>query len=178
MTLIIENPNADEERTTRTPGRPCRLTVSGYVTWSSISCGERPGQSENTITWLSDRSGIASSGVVSKAQYPHAPSSAKTPTTRKRFRSDSSMSRLITDLLHRVAHARDETSDLWTDYGPRRWGRAIGAGARRAEPVSGAPERGCRKCATTPGAAHAPRSVPVSPQTHTRRRSRSTATTP
>src|SRR5262249_19437958 len=29
MTLIMENPKADEDRTTRTPGKPCRLTVSG-----------------------------------------------------------------------------------------------------------------------------------------------------
>src|SRR5438128_10682038 len=31
MTLIIENPNDEDERTTRTPGNPWRLTVSGYV---------------------------------------------------------------------------------------------------------------------------------------------------
>src|SRR5215510_8376630 len=88
MTLIIENPKADDERTTRTPGRPCKLTVSGYVTWSSTSCGDRPGQSVKTMTWLSERSGIASSGVVSSAQYPQAP-------TSKRFLSDNSMSQLI-----------------------------------------------------------------------------------
>jgi hypothetical protein len=68
MTLIIENPKAEEERTTRTPGRPWRLTVSGYVIWSSTSCGERPVQSVKTMTWLSLRSGIASIGVVSSAQ--------------------------------------------------------------------------------------------------------------
>ena len=68
MTLIIENPKADDERTTLTPGRPCRLTVSGYVIWSSTSCGERPVQSVKTMTWLSLRSGIASIGVVSSAQ--------------------------------------------------------------------------------------------------------------
>src|SRR5438445_358072 len=45
MTLIIENPKAEDERTTRTPGSPCKLTVRGYVTWSSTSCGERPVQS-------------------------------------------------------------------------------------------------------------------------------------
>jgi len=27
ITLIIEKPNADDDRTTRTPGRPCKLTV-------------------------------------------------------------------------------------------------------------------------------------------------------
>jgi hypothetical protein len=50
ITLIIEKPKAGEERTTRTPGRPCRLTVSGYVIWSSTSWGERPAQSVKTIT--------------------------------------------------------------------------------------------------------------------------------
>src|SRR2546423_8252500 len=95
ITLIIEKPNADDERTTRTPGRPCRLTVSGYVTWSSTSCGDRPDQSVKTITWLSERSGIASIGVVSSAQYPQPPTSRKKATTRNRFRNDSSISQLI-----------------------------------------------------------------------------------
>src|SRR5712691_6620267 len=48
------------------------------------------------MTWLSLRSGMASIGVVSSAQYPHAPTSKKKPTTRKRLRSDVSMSQLIT----------------------------------------------------------------------------------
>jgi len=29
--LVIEKPKADEERTTRTPGNPWRLTVREYV---------------------------------------------------------------------------------------------------------------------------------------------------
>src|SRR5437867_5583105 len=95
ITLIIEKPNADDDRTTRTPGRPCRLTVSGYVTWSSTSCGERPDQSVKTMTWLSERSGIASIGVVSSAQYPQPPRSRKKATTRNRLRSETSMSRSI-----------------------------------------------------------------------------------
>src|SRR6188472_784002 len=51
MMLIIENPNADDDRTVLTLGKPCRLTVSGYVIWSSTSCGLRPGQSVKTMTW-------------------------------------------------------------------------------------------------------------------------------
>src|SRR6266705_2362970 len=31
MILTIEKPNAEEDRTVRTPGSPCKLTVSGYV---------------------------------------------------------------------------------------------------------------------------------------------------
>src|SRR2546426_7910184 len=48
------------------------------------------------MTWLSERSGMASIGVVSSAQYPQAPTSTKNAITRKRFLSDSSMSQLIT----------------------------------------------------------------------------------
>src|SRR2546427_7033580 len=95
MMLIIEKPKADEERTTRTPGKPCRLTVSGYVIWSSTSCGDRPVQSVKTITWLSERSGIASIGVVSSAQYPQPATSKKKPMTKNRVRSDSSINQLI-----------------------------------------------------------------------------------
>src|SRR5678815_1656363 len=95
MTLIIEKPKADDERTTRTPGRPWRLTDSGYVTWSSTSCGERPVQSVKTMTWLSERSGIASIGVVRSAQYPQPASNTKAAMTRTRFRSDASINQLI-----------------------------------------------------------------------------------
>src|SRR5881409_637544 len=98
MTLIIEKPNADAERTTRTPGSPCRLTVNGYVIWSSTSCGDRPDQSVNTITWLSERSGIASIGVVRSAQYPHPPRRRKAAMTRTRFRRETSISQLIIDV--------------------------------------------------------------------------------
>jgi len=34
------------------------------VIWSSISRGLRPIQSVNTIAWFSDRSGMASTGVL------------------------------------------------------------------------------------------------------------------
>ena len=40
------------------------------MTWSSTSCGLCPGQSVKTITWLSDRSGIASMGVAVSAHQP------------------------------------------------------------------------------------------------------------
>src|SRR5262249_11582750 len=83
------------ERTTRTPGSPCRLTVNGYVIWSSTSCGERPGQSVKTMTWLSERSGMASIGVVRSAQYPQSPNSTTPAITRRRFRNDASMSQWI-----------------------------------------------------------------------------------
>ena len=43
------------------------------MTWSSISWGLRPIQSVKTITWFSDRSGIASTGIVSMARTPATP---------------------------------------------------------------------------------------------------------
>ncbi len=55
-------PNIDVPRTFFTFGIPSRLLTSGYVTWSSMICGLRPVHSVNTITWFSDRSGIASIG--------------------------------------------------------------------------------------------------------------------
>src|SRR5712692_9200136 len=47
------------------------------------------------MTWLSERSGMASIGVVKSAQYPQPPSNAKNAMTRNRFRSDSPISQLI-----------------------------------------------------------------------------------
>src|SRR6266481_1070215 len=96
ITLIIEKPKAEEDRTTLTPGSPWRLTVSGYVIWSSTSWGERPGQSVKTMTWLSDRSGMASIGVDSRAQYPHPATRMKQAMTRNRLRIETPISQLIT----------------------------------------------------------------------------------
>src|SRR5712691_3219346 len=138
MTLIIEKPKAEEERTTRTPGNPCRLTVNGYVIWSSISCGERPIQSVKTITWLSDKSGISSIGVVSKAQYPHPPNSKKPIITRNRLRSAASMSQWIMRAfpLLRATPAPAETHHGWAlrrDHGTAARRRAARSSLRLAD---------------------------------------------
>src|SRR5882724_10758081 len=95
MAKIIENPKAEEERTTLTPGNPWRLTVRGYVIWSSTSCGLRPDQSVKTITWLSLKSGMASIGARSIAHKPQPAIPTQSATTRKRLRRESSMSRSI-----------------------------------------------------------------------------------
>src|SRR5260370_13438184 len=95
MTKIIENPKAEEERTTFTPGNPWRLTVRGYVIWSSTSCGLRPDQSVKTITWLSLRAGLASIGACSIAHSPQAAIPIQSVTTRNRLRSEISISRSI-----------------------------------------------------------------------------------
>ena len=42
-------------------GTPCSAVTRGKVTWSSTICGERPIHSVKTMTWFSERSGIASS---------------------------------------------------------------------------------------------------------------------
>ena len=56
------------------------------------------------MTWLSDRSGIASIGVAVTAHQPHAPRPMYAATTRNRFLSDSSRSLLI--MSHDTRHAR------------------------------------------------------------------------
>ncbi len=63
MIVTSEKPNIELARTVFTPASPCKFTESGYVTWSSTSCGLRPGQSAKTTTWFSLKSGIASTGV-------------------------------------------------------------------------------------------------------------------
>ena len=50
-------------RTDSAPGTASNDTLSGYVTWSSMSFGERPGHGVNTITWFSPTLGIASIGT-------------------------------------------------------------------------------------------------------------------
>src|SRR3954463_1283546 len=99
MIVIIEKLNSLDERTTLTPARPCKLTDRGNVTWSSISWGLRPIQSVKTITWFSDRSGIASTGMVNRARYPATPTIKAARMTRNRLRIDHSMIASIKDQL-------------------------------------------------------------------------------
>ena len=80
--MIIEKLNSLDDRTTLTPARPWSFDDSGYVTWSSISLGLRPIQSAKTITWFSDRSGIASTGIVSMARTPATASASEARITR------------------------------------------------------------------------------------------------
>src|SRR6266481_3823945 len=113
MTKIIENPKAEEERTTLTPGNPWRLTVRGYVIWSSISCGLRPDQSVKTITWLSLRSGMASIGACSIAHSPQAAMPIQSVTTRNRLRSETSISRSIMDASQVLAADDSDSYSVW-----------------------------------------------------------------
>src|SRR6266436_5837816 len=124
MTKIMENPKAEEERTTLTPGNPWRLTVRGYVIWSSTSCGLRPDQSVKTITWLSLKSGMASIGARSIAHRPQPAIPSQSITTRNLFRSESSIMRSIivaSPKIHARIRAGPQTgkrrrvSNLWVE---------------------------------------------------------------
>src|SRR5882724_3428679 len=113
MTKIMEKPNAEEERTTLTPGNPCRFTVSGQMTWSSTSCGLRPDQSVKTITWLSLKSGMASIGARSIAHKPQPAIPIQSATTRKRLRSESSMSRSIMRSIQRSSNRNAAVQNIY-----------------------------------------------------------------
>src|SRR6056297_580897 len=67
---MLENPNIEELRIVFTPGIPKREVVSGYVIWSSISCGERPCHLVKTICWFSPISGMASTATGSVGKKP------------------------------------------------------------------------------------------------------------
>src|SRR5690349_8604565 len=58
--------------------------------------GLRPIHSVETITWVSERSGIASSGTFRKARKPRAAATSTTDTVRARFRAHQAMRPSIT----------------------------------------------------------------------------------
>src|SRR5712692_8144895 len=98
ITYTQENPYSDTPRTRLTPGAASREVTIGYVIWSSISVGLRPGHSVKTIACTSDRSGIASSGTSKTAHTPPAVSNSTPRITRTGLRALHSMSRVITCL--------------------------------------------------------------------------------
>src|SRR5215207_3411990 len=65
------------------------------------------------MTWLSDRSGIASIGVARMADQPAAASASESATTMIRFRSENSKRRLIMGIQQALGGAkRDYTGRL------------------------------------------------------------------
>src|ERR1041385_4792080 len=60
----------------------------------------RPSQSVMMMTWTSDRSGIASIGVLRSAQYPEPTIARMKRTTRNAFRAENWMMRSITASSH------------------------------------------------------------------------------
>ena len=61
----------------------------GYVTWSSMMSGLRS-QREYTITWVSLRSGMASSGTCRMDHQPATQAARVSAKTRKRFFAQNS----------------------------------------------------------------------------------------
>src|SRR4051812_31589569 len=104
MMLIIEKFGSLDDRIAFTPASPCNCTDSGYVTCSSMSCGLRPIQSAKTITWFSDKSGMASTGVRSSAHTPQIATPAQTRITSQRFRTENSMILEIMIFFHHGEH--------------------------------------------------------------------------
>src|SRR4030042_462434 len=77
---ILEKPNIEKQRIVLTPGTPKSDVVSGYVIWSSTSCGLLPGHSVKTICWFSPMSGIASTATGFLGQNPSSQSNGATIT--------------------------------------------------------------------------------------------------
>src|SRR5258706_5475425 len=86
-------------RTYCTPGTPRSAVTMGYVTWSSTMSGLRPIHSVETITWVSERSGMASSVVFGKARMPKPAATRIAARVRTRFRAHQAMRRSIIALL-------------------------------------------------------------------------------
>ncbi len=95
------------------------------------------------MTWLSERSGIASIGVVTSAQYPQPASRAKNAMTRTRFPSDTSISLLIMSrsdapIRNRCASANRHAYRRDRRGARQRWSRW--QADRRGFKISGVPE--------------------------------------
>src|SRR6058998_1506429 len=82
-------------RTYCTPGTPRSAVTIGYVIWSSTISGLRPIHSVETITWVSERSGIASTGVFRNARTPKAAATRTATMVSARFRAHHAMRRSI-----------------------------------------------------------------------------------
>src|SRR5207244_1368752 len=88
-------PKSVKPRTDLTRGVEINDVTMGYVIWSSIRSGLRPIHSVATITWTSEISGTASSGVFVIAQMPHTVTMTVPLKTRKRFDAHQSITRSI-----------------------------------------------------------------------------------
>src|SRR5436190_6234183 len=88
-------PKSVKPRTALTFGVEIRALTMGYVIWSSMRSGLRPIHSVDTITWTSEISGTASSGVRVMAQMPHTVRITVPVNTRNRLAAHQSMIRSI-----------------------------------------------------------------------------------
>src|SRR5438552_18454699 len=94
------------------------LEMIGYVIWSSIRSGLRPGQSVKTITCTSERSGMASSGLVRSDHTPKAVAKKTRKRTMNRLWALYSMTRLIISYATSVADPDDDLLANWRLPGP------------------------------------------------------------
>jgi hypothetical protein len=84
-------PNMETARMDLTRGMPWRFETRGKVTWSSMIWGLRPIHSVKTMTWFSERSGRASTGVFFMAMKPQTERASAAMSTRIRFRMEHEM---------------------------------------------------------------------------------------
>src|SRR3989442_5361757 len=82
-------------RTYCTPGAPRSAVTIGYVIWSSTMSGLRPIHSVETITCVSERSGMASSGVFRSARTPKPAATMTATRVSARFFAHQAMRRPI-----------------------------------------------------------------------------------
>src|SRR5260370_11511798 len=82
-------------RTAFTCGAESKVVTIGYVSWSSMTFGGRPGQGVCTMTCTSEMSGNASSGIRCSDQIPASNRNRTPANTRNRFRAHHSMRREI-----------------------------------------------------------------------------------
>src|SRR5437016_11268531 len=106
MTYTYEIPKSVNPRTALTCGVEIKADTIGYVIWSSMRSGLRPIHSVETMTWTSEMSGTASSGVFVMAQMPHAVNTTVPVNTTKRFDAHQSMVRLIITCILAGPHRR------------------------------------------------------------------------
>src|SRR5437016_10697215 len=91
MTYTYEIPKSVNPRTALTCGVEIKADTIGYVIWSSMRSGLRPIHSVETITWTSEMSGTASSGVLVMAHMPHSVRITVPVNTRNRLEAHQSM---------------------------------------------------------------------------------------
>src|SRR3990172_9299905 len=104
-------PKSVNPRAVRPRGAETSEVTSGYVTWSSMRSGLRPGHSVDTMTCTSEMSGTASSGVLSIAHPPHAASARAVVNTRNRLCAHHEM---MDSIMRHPPGTRHEAPGTWS----------------------------------------------------------------
>ena len=95
-TVTKESPKNVWPRAYRTAGAAESTETIGYVIWSSTSVGARPGHSVYTMTWTSERSGMASRLILLIAINPASVSPSIPTVVRNRLHAHHAITPLIT----------------------------------------------------------------------------------